>query len=80
MNADVEELAVRAMGLSAEERIALAERLWASVDATGQAAISRAWADEAERRIDEIEAGQVGTIPADEVFARIEKKLRARGE
>lgn len=80
MKADVEQIADRAMHLSPEDRLALAERLWASVDAPEQSAIGRVWADEIERRIDDLESGKVKPVPAEEVFARIERKLRSRGK
>ena len=38
---------------------------------TSQAAIDQAWAEEAERRVDEIDSGKARLIPGEEVFARL---------
>jgi putative addiction module component (TIGR02574 family) len=38
--------------------------------------ISRAWADEAERRYEELRSGAVSGIPAEDVFARIRARTR----
>lgn len=39
-----------------------------------KADIDRLWAEEAERRVSEINRGDVKSIPADEVFAKIRQK------
>jgi hypothetical protein len=38
--------------------------------------IDRLWAEEAERRVSQIEAGEVKLIPGEEVFSRIQAKNR----
>ncbi len=40
-----------------------------------QEEIDRAWDEEVARRLEEIDSGKVKTIPAEEVFARIQAKL-----
>ena len=49
----------------------LAEKLLESLDSPDQREIDVAWAEEVKRRIAAVESGQMGTIPADEVFRRL---------
>lgn len=65
-----------AMKLTSEEKARLAEDLLSSLDATGQAEIDVAWGEEAERRIDAIDAGAGKTISADEVFRELADRKR----
>jgi putative addiction module component (TIGR02574 family) len=78
MNRTLDQIAEEAMTLSTEERVELADRLWASLDEAQRAEYDRAWAEEVERRVDEVNAGTVHTIPASEVFAEMEQRLKAR--
>jgi putative addiction module component (TIGR02574 family) len=71
-NAEIREAALK---LSSEERARLAEELLSSLDAPDQAAIDAAWAEEAERRIDALDAGKP-TIPAEDVFRELERRRR----
>ena len=66
------EIRAAALKLNSEENSRRAEELLASMDAPDQAAIDAAWADEAERRIDAVEAG-APTIPADQVFRELQR-------
>jgi putative addiction module component (TIGR02574 family) len=77
MSGKVEQLAKQAMDLSAEERADLAEQLWASIAGAEQAEIDKAWAEELERRMDDLEAGRVRVIPVDEALAATQRRLRA---
>ena len=65
-----------ALSLPAGLRAMLAEHLLKSLDSAQQAEIDALWAEEAERRIQEIEQGTVSLIPGDQVF----QKLRSRGQ
>jgi putative addiction module component (TIGR02574 family) len=47
-----------------------------SLNAPTRADIEQAWAEEAERRIEEIELGNVDTIPGEQVFREIRERLR----
>ncbi|NCB47458.1 hypothetical protein EOM81_10640 [bacterium] len=38
--------------------------------------IDKAWAEESERRIDEIESGKVQTVPGEQVFQEIRKRIK----
>jgi len=70
-----DEVMSAALDLSREDRAALAERLWASLDDEPDADIEALWIIEAERRLDEILAGRVTPIPREEALARIQKAL-----
>jgi len=62
----IEELESALLKLPASERARLAERLLASLDEESE--LERAWYDEAERRLAEIQGGAVREVPADEVY------------
>jgi len=61
--------------LDAESRAKIAGTLIRSLDDLGSEEIERLWADEAERRVAEIESGKVKTIPAATVFRRLRERL-----
>ena len=63
-----------ALLLPADERIGLVEKVIASLNLPSRPEIDRMWAAEAERRIEEIDRGEVKLIPGDSVFAKIRKK------
>ena len=65
-----------ALRLTPEEKVRLAEELLASVDDVDQRAIDAAWGEEAERRIDALDAGSTKPIPADDVFRDLEARPR----
>jgi len=66
----------KALSLPADARIGLVEKLLSSLNLPTQEDIDRAWAEEAERRVDQIEKGKVKLIPGEQVFARIRRKYR----
>lgn len=70
----VQELEAEVLRLPSHERARLAEVLIASLEEEDE--IASAWADEAERRYEELRDGRVEAIPAEEVFARIRSRLR----
>jgi putative addiction module component (TIGR02574 family) len=72
----VEDIEAQALKLPPGERVELIERLIASVEPPS---LSPAWQAEVERRIADLDAGRTQTIPAEEVFARIDEKLRRAG-
>lgn len=63
-----------ALSLPADERLDLIERLLHSLNLPIDEQIERAWADEAERRVTDIDAGKTKLIPADDVFYRLRDK------
>lgn len=68
-------LADQVLSLPCEDRIYLVDRLLESLNAPSREAVDRLWAEEAERRIDELDSGKAETIPGEEVFAEIRKRL-----
>ena len=65
-----------ALSLPADIRMRLVERLLASLNLPIREEIDRLWAEEAERRIAQIDRGEVELIPGEEVFERIRSKYR----
>lgn len=63
-----------AMQLSPDERADLAEKLWISIDTPE--AIAAAWDEEIARRIAQLDAGEVETVPAEEVIAELRARLQ----
>ena len=73
MTAIAAKLADQALSLPCEDRVYLVDRLLQSLNAPSQAEIDRLWAEEAERRVDEMDSGKLQTIPGEQVFAEIRK-------
>ena len=65
-----------ALSLPSDERIGLIQKLLMSLNLPIQAEIDRLWAEEAERRVSEIEQGDVQLVAGDNVFARIRRKCQ----
>ena len=65
-----------ALSLPSDERVNLVEKLLMSLNLPIQAEIDRLWVEEAERRVTQIETGEVELIPGDEVFAKIRRKYQ----
>ncbi len=68
-------LADQLLSLPCEDRIFLVDQLLKSLNAPSSEDIDQLWAKEAERRLDELESGKVETIPGDQVFNKIRKRL-----
>ena len=60
-----------ALSLPADIRLNLVEKLIASLNLPIDKDIDRFWAEEAERHISQIEAGEVRLVPGEEVFSKI---------
>ncbi len=58
-----------------DERVELADRLYATLPNAYLDSVSRAWDVEIERRLDEYESGRVKLIPAKESHARVRQRL-----
>lgn len=63
-----------ALSLPADARATLVEKLLASLNVPTQPEIDRLWAEEAERRIAEIDEGKARLVPGKKVFSRVRKK------
>jgi putative addiction module component (TIGR02574 family) len=74
MQTAADRVSEEAMALPADARIVLVDKILASLNLPSQPDIDRLWAEEAERRIGEMERGEVIPVPAEEVFDRIRRK------
>ncbi len=63
-----------ALSLPADVRLSLVEKLLTSLNLPIDEEIDRLWAEEAERRVSQIEEGKVKLVPGEEVFNRIRAK------
>ena len=69
-----EDLFDEAVSLPVETRTLLVDKLLQSLNPS-QAEIDMLWAEEAEKRVDEIKKGKVKTIPGEQVFKNIRDRL-----
>ena len=69
------ELKKKAAQLSDAERADLALSLIESLDGPADPDVEEAWRAEIERRMGQIDRGEVELIPGDEVFARLRRRL-----
>ena len=76
MSAIANKVFEEALSLPSDERVNLVEKLLMSLNLPIQAEIDRLWVEEAERRVTQIETGEVELIPGDEVFAKIRRKYQ----
>ncbi len=75
MNYPIDTLTQAALALPIEERAALAARIVESID-NNDPKLSSAWLDVAERRRKEILSGNAKTVSADEVSARMRRRIQ----
>jgi putative addiction module component (TIGR02574 family) len=71
-----EQLAEQALDLPAESRARLADMLVESLDAADLGPLDQASAAEARRRRDEVRAGVVKTVPAQDAFKKARDSLK----
>ena len=77
MTISLEVLEAEMLSLPVEQRSQLFDRLLASLDrAPVDAEWEKAWAQEADHREAEIEAGRASWLPGDEVVARLRARLK----
>lgn len=69
------ELKQKAAQLPDAERAELALSLIESLDGPADSDVEEAWRLEVERRIGQIDRGEIQLIPGDEVFARLRRRL-----
>ena len=74
MSALTKELEEKVFGLSALDRVSLAEKLLSSLDTPHQISIDEKWAAESEDRIKAYDAGLIESVEAATVFERLEGK------
>ncbi len=76
MSPGSEEVLAKALSLPPNERAALAEKLFSSLDLAAEQKIEELWAKEAESRIDAYERGEIESIPAEKVFKKIDSRRK----
>lgn len=75
MSRNIEELFREAAELPETERAELAALLLESIEGEPDEGVEAAWAEEVERRVRQIDAGEVETIPWEEVRAKLYARL-----
>ena len=75
MNASLDSVEAAALELTAEERVELVERLIDTV--VPPPPLHPAWEAEIARRVAELDAGLVESVPAEEVFTRMRAMIEA---
>ena len=78
MKATFEQVFNDARGLCPEERWKLVASLIQELDPgedLPDAQIEKAWDEEVSRRLQDIDSGKVKAVPAEEVFARVRRRL-----
>jgi putative addiction module component (TIGR02574 family) len=78
VDTDATELLERAMALPVPARLALADELLDSVEGHADQEWTKAWVDELNRRVAELDSGVATGIPADVALERVRAKLRQR--
>jgi putative addiction module component (TIGR02574 family) len=68
----IDEVLAIALELSEDDRIVLAEELKATVPP--DPGYEKAWSEEIERRLQDLDSGRATAIPAEEVFRKLRKK------
>ena len=63
-----------ALSLPSNVRLSLVEKLLTSLNLPIDEEINRIWAEEAERRVSQIDEGKAKLVPGEEVFAKIRAK------
>ncbi len=63
-----------ALKLTADERAEVAEQLIASLEETPDADVQQAWQEEVQRRLQQIDRGEVELVDSDTVIAELRKK------
>jgi putative addiction module component (TIGR02574 family) len=66
----------QALSLPADARLSLVEKLLVSLNLPTQGEVDRLWAEEAERRVSQIERGEVELVSGEEVFRKIRGRYR----
>jgi hypothetical protein len=73
---DLSEVLKSALSLNLDDRAALAERLLASLDDLDEEEAERVWAEEAQRRLQEYQAGRAESVQAQDVANKAERLFR----
>ncbi|MFP4030484.1 MAG: addiction module protein [Desulfococcaceae bacterium] len=74
METESNRIVEQALSLPADVRLRLVDALLESLNLPAESEIDRLWAEEAERRVAELEAGTARTVPAEEVLEKLKEK------
>jgi putative addiction module component (TIGR02574 family) len=72
---EAKDILAAALKLNTRDRAHLVDELSASLEGID---LGNEWEDEIQRRIDDIDAGRVNTVPGDVVFSRLEQRFSGR--
>jgi putative addiction module component (TIGR02574 family) len=74
----LEQIEAEALALSEDSRVKLLERLLLSFEETAQTEdnVAQTWAEEAQRRDQEMDADAKSEIPAEDVFNRLRSSMK----
>lgn len=73
---DLQTIKREALGLTADHRAKLAHELLESLDALSPKEIDELWLDEAERRLQALDAGHAELVPGEEVYLKAQALLK----
>ena len=76
MSSNDEKILQDALNLPPQDRAEVLERLMATFQEPPDSELDKLWAQEAEDRIDAYDRGELESVSAEEVFARIERQRR----
>jgi putative addiction module component (TIGR02574 family) len=76
MSAHFQDLAMQVTALPVEEKAALARLLIEQLDPSVDANVEQLWIDEAQRRYDAYQKGELDSRPGDEAMARARNRLK----
>jgi hypothetical protein len=74
MSADAARVFEDALSLPSDARASLIEELLRSLNLPASSEIERLWAEEAERRVEQIDRGEVELLDGEEVFRELRQK------
>lgn len=77
MNKSAEKILQEALTMSAQDRAFIAERLITSLDTVMDTDVEIAWQQEIQKRLSEVESGEVTCLPWEEVRKRLPGQSRA---
>ncbi len=77
MSTRIEKIIEQALQLSPKDRAVIAEHLISSLETITDSGVEAAWQQEIQRRVMEIEKGEVACIPWEEVRERLRNKAGA---
>jgi len=77
MSTAIEQVLTQALQMPPQDRAMIAERLLASLDTEVDWEVEVAWQQEAQRRIEEIDRGEVVCLPWEQVMNRLRGNARA---